>query len=55
MRICEIKRSSLSSLSGFGERPPVSPVRNFGVPGVTTEGVPYHEGPGVAASSSRGA
>ena len=42
--------SGLSSLSGFGERPPVSPVRNFGVPGVTTEGVPYHEGPGVAAS-----
>ena len=32
------------------ERPPVSPVRNFGVPGVTAEGVPYHEGPGVAAS-----
>ena len=42
--------SGLSSLSGFGERPPVSPLRNFGVPGVTTEGVPYHEGPGVAAS-----
>ena len=42
--------SGLSSLSGFGERPPVSPVRNFGVPGVTTQGVPYHEGPGVAAS-----
>ena len=42
--------SGLSSLSGFGEKPSVSPVRNFGVPGVTTEGVPYHEGPGVAAS-----
>ena len=39
-----------SSLSGFGERPPVTPVKNFGVPGVTTEGVPYHERPGVAAS-----
>ena len=42
--------SGLSSLSGFGERPPVSPVRNFGVPGVTTGGVPCREGPGVAAS-----
>ena len=42
--------SGLSSVSGFGERPPVSPVRNFGVQGVTSEGVPIHEGPGVAAS-----
>ena len=42
--------SGLGGVSGFGERPPVSPVRNFGVAGVTAEGVPYHEGPGVAAS-----
>ena len=26
------------------------PVRNFGVPGATPDGVPLHEGPGVAAS-----
>ena len=32
--------SGLSSVSGFGERPPVSPVRNFGVPVMTAEGVP---------------
>ena len=42
--------SGLSSVSGFGERPPVSPVRNFGVPVMTAEGVPVYEGPGVAAS-----
>ena len=42
--------SGLSSLSGFGERPVVPPVRNFGVPGTTPDGVPLHEGPGVAAS-----
>ena len=42
--------SGLSSLSGFGERPVVPPVRNFGVPGATSEGVPLYEGPGVAAS-----
>ena len=30
--------------------PPVSPVRNFGVPVMTSEGVPVYEGPGVAAS-----
>ena len=42
--------SGLSSLSGFGERPVVPPVRNFGVPGATPDGVPLHEGPGVAAS-----
>ena len=42
--------SGLSSVSGFGERPPVSPVRNFGVPVMTSEGVPVYEGPGVAAS-----
>ena len=29
--------SGLSSVSGFGERPPVSPVRNFGVPVMTAE------------------
>ena len=33
-----------------GLEPPVSPVRNFGVPVMTAEGVPVHEGPGVAAS-----
>ena len=38
--------SGLSSLSGFGERPVVPPVRNFGVPGATSEGVPLYEGPG---------
>ena len=37
-------------MSGFGERPPVSPVRNFGVPVMTAEGVPVYEGPGVVAS-----
>ena len=42
--------SGLSSVSGFGERPPVSPVRNFGVPVMTAERVPVYEGPGVAAS-----
>ena len=42
--------SGLSGVSGFGERPPVSPVRNFGVPVMTAEGVPVYEGPGVAAS-----
>ena len=39
-----------SSLSGFGERPVVPPVRNFGVPGATSEGVPLYEGPRVTAS-----
>ena len=34
----------------FGERLPVSPVRNFGVAVMTAEGVPVYEGPGVAAS-----
>ena len=34
--------SGLSSVSGFGERPPVSPVRNFGVPVMTAEGVPVY-------------
>ena len=42
--------SGLSSLSGFGERPVVPPVRNFGVPGATSEGVPLYEGPGFTAS-----
>ena len=40
----------MSSVSGSGERAPVSPVRNFGVPVMTAEGVPVYEGPGVAAS-----
>ena len=40
----------MSSVSGFGERPPVSPVRNFGVLVMTTKGVPVYEGPGIAAS-----
>ena len=39
--------SSLSSVSGFGEKLPVSPVRNFGVPIMTAEGVSVYEGPEV--------
>ena len=43
--------SGLSSLSGFGERPPVPPVRNFGVPGATSEGAPLYEGRGCRFKS----
>eukprot|EP00434_Breviolum_minutum_P041152 symbB.v1.2.036605.t1/scaffold5121.1/size30665/3 len=48
-----VSQTGLSSVSGFGERPPVSPVRNFGVPVMTAEGVPVHfekSGNGIAGN-----